>query len=410
MQLITILLTAVAILTFLTGLAVLCGVTKRSRLQGVWFFFSTLGAAIWSIAIAVFLTLPESSSNIAPNLVIGIISGITLTDVALLGYTSWSTNSGKVLTTIFGIGGLIISCLLATNPSLFYNNITFGTDFNQLHVVHGWYFYLLIIYFFTISITYSNALNHSIKRLKNRGAKNGLKIFRTGLSLGGILALIFDLILITSNPGLVWIGPMAVSISIVSFYYSVVKYRILALSGKWMEALSYVILIAIGIVGYVLIFYAVFTAIFHVPNPSPGIILLNIVMATVILCLIPALLEITSMIKSLLPNRQLDIGYITKKLTKLKNTDVDLKELASFLALTLKREYVALDIKEKIYESSPNSRNRFEVIYSTDLKDAKGKTYGQIHLGHPLSHYALDRWDQAQLEMIISLAGIIASK
>lgn len=410
MQLITILLNAVAILTFLTGLAVLCGVTKRSRTQGIWFFFSTLGAAIWSVAIAVFLTLPESSANLAPTLVIGIIAGITLTDVAILGYTSWSSNSGKVTTTLFGIGGLAITCLLATNPSLFYDNITFGPDFNQLHVVHGWYFYLLIVYFFTISLTYSAALSRSIKRLKSPGVKNGLKIFRAALSIDGILALIFDLILITSNPDLVWIGPMAVSVSIVSFYYSVVKYRILALSGRWMRVLSYVVLIAMGVVGYVLIFYLVFTAIFHIPNPSFSILLLNFVMATVLLCLIPALIEVVSMIRSLLPSQQLDIGYITRKLSKLRTSDADYKELASFLALTLRREYVALEINGKVYESAPNSHNHFEISQTSDLKDNKGKACGRILLGHPVSHAISDRWNTIQTDMVINLVGITIAK
>ena len=434
MQLITILLTAVAVLTILTGIAVLCGTTKRSRIQGFWFFLSTIGAALWSLAIAAFFTLPEKSLNLVPGLVVGIISGITLADVALLGYTSWANGkAGKILTLAFGLVGAGIVGLLIANPSLFYLNVTFGTEYNQLHVVHGWYFYLLIAYFTIISVVYSDALGRATKRLKSRGARNGLTIFRAGLSIGGILALIFDLLLITSCPGLVWIGPMAVSISIISFYYSIVKYRILALSGRWMEVLSYVILIALTAVAYMLIFYAVFTAIFRIPNPSSGVLILNLIMTAVVLCAIPALTEVTAMIKSLLPASPIDLGYITKKLNRLNRENVELKELASFLAMTLKFNYVGLFIDGRLYESSParipgadlnkiealkapengiwqdvdDLSERDEVIRVAALVSKDGKVLGQVLLGHQLSRRTLERRDLIEIEMVLKLVAAI---
>ena len=66
MFLITILLYAVAALTILTGISVLCGTTKQSRLKGAWFALAALGTAVWSAAIALFLSLPtllRSSSS-----------------------------------------------------------------------------------------------------------------------------------------------------------------------------------------------------------------------------------------------------------------------------------------------------------------------------------------------------------
>ena len=119
MQLITTLLYAVAALTLLTGFSILLGATKQARAGAVWFFIATVGAAVWSAAIAAFLTLPEEHGTLAPLLVIGIISGITLTDVAMLGYTSWSSKVGKVLTLVFAALGVAVIALVAHTPELF---------------------------------------------------------------------------------------------------------------------------------------------------------------------------------------------------------------------------------------------------------------------------------------------------
>ena len=434
MTLITILLCAVAVLTFLTGVAVLCGVTKQSRASGVWFFLSTLGAAVWTAAIALFFTMPEAWSEYMPWTIIGTIVGITLTDVALIGYTSWGNGlKGKVTTAVFAILGAGVDAMLIVEPELLYTGVTYGTNYNTLHTVHGWYFYLLIVFFFLISIAYSGALAEMTKKVKGRGAKNGLKIFRAGLSVGGILALVFNLLLMTSKPDLIWIGPMAVSISIIAFYYSVVRYRILALSGQWMEILSYVIMIVTGVVLYTLVFYLVFMAIFKVPTPSVGILTLNFIMVAVVMCMIPALQEVTSLIRSLLPTKQVDVGYATRKLNQIAASGVDLKELAGFLAMVLKVNYVGFLINGRTYESQPlrlpvddlaaieklplpkegmwqkvKGATKGEAVERVAMMyNKKGQAFGQVMLGKQAAGQVLDAKDLAQIEMILKLTGII---
>lgn len=434
MQLITILLFAVSALTLLTGASVLFGATKHVRVSGAWFFVATLGAAIWSVAIAKFMTLPESNSALAPLLVVGIISGITLTDVALIGYTSWlSQKHGKLLTLGFAFFGVVLVALLAFNPELFYSDIAFNFDYNQIFVNHGWYFYALIVYFALISVVFTSALAETAKKTKNKGAKTGLQIFRAGLSLGGILALIFDLILITSKPGLVWIGPMAVSISIITFYYSVIKYRILALQGTWMNILSYIILIAAGIIIYTLAFYAVFASIFRISSPSAEILNLNFIMAAIILCLMPAISEVSSMLKTFLPTKTIDVGYVAKKLNHLQKDNIDLKELAGFLAQQLKFDYVGFLIDGHIYGSknltlsaedlhtikklkAPKHGIWQEYDKSTTadaqisrvavLENSKSEPFGQILIGRSSGGHLLMRRDFIEIEMLINLAAI----
>ena len=435
MQLITILLIAVAALTILTGLAILFGTTKQSRGSGIWFFIATLGAATWAVAISAFLSVPESAANILPLIVVGIIAGITLTDVALLGYTSWTTGTGgKLLTVIFGVLGAVIIGVVVIRPELFYSGFTFGKVYNGIELVHTWYFYALIGFFTAISLVYSNFLTKEIKRIKNKGAKTGLRVFQAGLSVGGILALVFDLILLSSHPQFAWIGPMAVSVSIIAFYYSVVKYRIIAISGKWMEVLSYIILIAAGVVVYTLIFYTVFMALFRVPNPSSEILILNFIMVLIVLCLMPALAEISAMIKALLPVKQINVGYIAKKLNLLNKDNVDLKELASFLSTQLKLDYFGFLIHGHVYGSKSVDISADDLVEIEKLKlpdhgvwqklgarrasddliykvavmyDNKGKVIGQALIGRSTTGRTLERRDLVEMEMAIGLSAAI---
>lgn len=435
MFLITILLYAVAALTILTGVSVLCGTTKQSKLKGVWFALATLGTAVWSAAIALFLSLPASNAGFASTVVVGIIAGITLTDVALLGYASWENGrSGKILTAIAALGGIFVVGALALHPELFYSHITFGEGLNTIHTVRTWYFYFIIGYFTLVSVVYTNSITKGAKHIKSRGAKLGLKIFQAGLSLGGILALVFDLLLLTSHPNLVWIGPMAVSLTITIFYYSVVKYRILALTGDSMKLLSYIIVIAIGAIVYILLFYLVFTTIFRVATPSMEILILNLIMVAVVFCLLPAILEITAMIKASLPTKQIDLGYITKRLRRLNKQNVDYKELAGFLAQHLKLDYVGFLINGRLYGSkamtlSAEDSSEYKKLktpksgiwYAFDrarteedeiaqvalLLNAKDEPSGQILLGRPNSRRMLTKRELIELEMVLKLSGVI---
>ncbi len=436
MNLITILLIATAFLTLLTGLSILCGATKTSRSQAVWFFIATLGSAIWSGAIAAFLSLTNANLETIHFIVVSIIFGITLTDVALLGYTCWATEKhGKIITIIFGVIGSVFPILLAINPSFFYSDVTFGQEYNIIHTVKGVYFFSMLVYFTAIFTAYSNFITKYAKRLKNKNAKTGLKIFKTGLGISGILALVFDLILLDIKPQFSWIGPMAISISIITFYYSVIKYKIISVSGKWMEILSYILLIAAGIVLYAVIFYAIFTSIFRVSSPSPEILLLNFIMLVVVLCLMPAISEILSVIKSYLPIKKIDIGYITKKLNLLTKENIDIKELASFLATNLKLEYFGFLIKGKVYGSKnltisqediktieklkPTNKNNIwlelgerresdeQILKIAEMLNEKDFKYGEALIGRPTNGRTFDKKELAEIEMIVKLASII---
>lgn len=436
MQLIVILLYVVSVLTILTGLSVMCGTNRQSRLNTSWFFVATIGTAIWASSIATFLALPENANDFASFLVIGIIFGITLNDIALLGYLGWNQKLGKILTVVFSIFGAGLIGVLIKDHTVFYTSFVLGGEWNQMITVQGWYFVALIVYFTLMAFGYTSFLSATIKKTKNKRAKLGQKAFYVGLLISGISALVFDLILLEKAPNLIWIGPMAVSAALLTFYYSVVRCRSVVMSSSWMKTLSFIILFSFGIAIYVLIFYIVFKALFRVSSPSPQILLLNLIMVIIVFSLLPAIGEVYTFLKSFIATKEIDIGYVTKKMNKITKRTLDLKELSGFLADHLHIEYVGFLINGRLYGSgnldissdelvaiskikSPErgiwqeTKTISDICVRSDIKNiaelynTKGEIFGQIILGHSLSKKNLDTKDLIEIEMVVNLAASI---
>lgn len=258
MQLIRALLVAAATTVVLSGIAVFFGSSRQERKPARYFLISAFGAALWTVAIFVALDMPWASADFVHFIMACTIGSIALCDIGLLAFLSHGYKGGRILTLLFTIGAAILITLLAYDSSLFYSSYDLSHGYVHFSVDRScWYFYALIIYFFLISITFSSYLLRRIEETKNPGLKKGLRVFLAGLSIGGILALVFNLLLLTSLPEFVWIGPLATVISIVSFYFSVAKFGTLNVSSKYMKAMSGVILVGIAVIVYLTAFYVV---------------------------------------------------------------------------------------------------------------------------------------------------------
>ncbi len=428
MQLIRALLIAATVVVILSGISIFFGSHKQEKKSSIYFLISTIGAALWTIAIFIALNMPNASSSFVHITVTCIIGGVTLCDIGLLAFLSWEYKGGKVLTFLFTVFGALLIALLAYDSSLFYSSYDLSQGYVRIFIEHSWYYFAIIAYFFLISITFSSYLLKRIKDTANQSLKTGLKLFYVGLSIGGILALVFDLILITSLPNLIWIGPMATIISMMSFYYSVVKFRTLNISSRWMEIMSYAILIATAAIIYLLAFYIVFTAMFSVPNPSPEILILNGIMAAFLLLLMPALYEFTYFMKASFFSDEIELGYIMKKLDAIDSKHFDPRDTARFLADTLHYENCALILSKHAYatdntrfttdeitdilnlrpaenriwvaESHLPKKDGFHISEIATIKNSKGQEVGRLILGKRISDKALSKKDFAKIEAV----------
>lgn len=438
MQLIRVLLIAAIVVVVLSGISIFFGSRKQEKRNSAYFLIATLGAALWTAAIAVALKMPGASPEFVHATVTCIIAGVTLCDVGLLAFLGWRYKGGKSSTLIFALLGVLLVALLAYDPSLFYNSYDLSQGYVQIFVNYSWYYFTLIAYFFLISITFSGFLKKRIKETTNSNLKTGLKVFYVGLSIGGILALVFDLVLITSLPNLIWIGPMATIISIMSFYYSVVKFRTLNISAKWMKIMSYVILTATAVIIYLLVFYIVFAALFKTPNPSVEVLILNSVMAVFLIIIMPALLELTNFMKASFLSDRIQLGYITKKIDGIKPKDFNPRELAQFLADTLhyeecalilsKHTYVTNDMRfpadeaESIMRLKPTDgsiwvetpektlKNGFCISEVATLKDSNGKEIGRLVFGKRINSKTLQRKELVKVESVVNMVSVLVEE
>lgn len=438
MSLISILLIATAVLTASSGLISLIGSSRVDRGRAAWLLASNVGAVIWALSIGIYLALPVTAEEIAPTVIMGIYTGAMLMSTALLGHMAWQYRWGKFATLFFIAWAVVLAVLILNDTSILYTSFELSNAGNTVHLVNGWYYWIYTI-FFVLNIssflvaTYYHALKAASKR-----AKEGDYILLGGLTISGALSAVFDLILpIMGRYDLIWVGPLSVSISMLAYFYAILKYRIVSVSARWLRVMAYMVIMSAGAAIYMILFYLIFTALFKIPNPSTSILVLNFLMIIIVLLLMPVINEVKASIGSLISVGQVDIAYVIKKLNHLATRNVDLRDLAGFLADHLHFAYIGFVINGRLYGSKSLAMSSQELssithlrqttngvwqvpnktvqktfdelgLYAVaELRNAKGKTFGQLLVGKPLGKATFERRDLLQLEMIINLVATV---
>ncbi len=439
MSLTSILLFATSVLAVLSGFSVFVGASKVDRKRMAWFFAAAVMAALWSVAIALFLALPINAESLAPVLIMVIYIASAIMMVALLGFASWDNTIGKILIICAVLSVIIVSAVVLHDTSVLFAGFTLSNQGNSVTLVNGPVYWLYTFFFILNSIlAWFFILQHS-RRTRIKRVRQGDHILLVGLMITGALSMISDLILpLFVRYDLIWIGPLALSATLVTFYYAILRFRVIAISSNWLKALSYVVLLVSGAVIYMLIFYLIFTSLFKIPNPSSSILVLNFLMIVIVLLLMPVINELIASARSMISVGQVDIAYVIKKLNRLATKNVDLRELAGFLADHLHFSYIGFIINGRLYGSKALSLSAEEIMQISKLKaatgasiwqkpnekvqkifdevslssvaelyNAKGKPFGQIVVGKPVGKNDFGRRDLMQLEMIINLVATV---
>jgi len=435
----SILLYATSVLAVFSGFSAFVGAAKTDKKKMAWFFATTIMAAIWTVSIAVFLDLPITASKSAPFWIMSIYVSSALMMVTLLGYASWEYIAGKVLTLLAMVALMIVAMIVVKDMGLLFDGFDLTTQGNTAHLVNGAVYWLYTFYFVLNSVLAWYFIWRRSRRVNSKKVRIGDRTLMVGLVVTGGLAMVSDLILpLFVRYDLIWVGPLALSITLVSFYYAVLKYRIISISSRWLKLLSYAVLLVSGAVIYMLIFYLIFTALFKVPNPSASVLVLNFIMIVIVLLLMPVLNEASASMRSLISVGQVDIAYVIKKLNKIATKNVDIRELAGFLADHLHFAYIGFVVNGRLYSSKPLAVSAEELAQISkmkaasgnsvwqepnkttqkilddlglkavaELRSAKGKAFGQLIVGKPLGKSSFERRDLVQLEMIINLVATV---
>ena len=301
MQLIVILLATVSILTFLSGVIVFFGSKKGDKVRSAWFLLAAIFATIWMSSISFFLIAkPAWIASIDWHVKWTFVSAIII-DVAFLGYISWPTKYGKPITLVFLLAGLVISCLIFTQPQLLYKAVILENTGNKVEMnIAPLYFAYNGFFALIVPAVIIALLQQYIKSRSDR-KRGGDLVIMGSFGLSSALTLAFNLIMpLFGNWNLIWIGPLALAATIIGFYYTILRYRTLNLASIWLKIFSYIVIIASIAIIYMIIFSVIFAALFRGSTPSTEVIILNFIMILIFIALMPAMNELIVFIKSLI--------------------------------------------------------------------------------------------------------------
>ncbi|MBQ3325592.1 hypothetical protein IJG79_00355 [Candidatus Saccharibacteria bacterium] len=431
MQLLIMLLIAVSILTLLSGISVLFGARKGERFQAILFFLVTLFAFGWALAIGIFLSLPESTTPETAQLsAFSMYIPVLFMPLGLACYPIYRYKLGKVIIFLCLVACISLLIFMLIDPNLLYSSITISENTgNAVHLQHNLYNYLYMGYFIITCLIYMIGLWYNARHTKSPNLKKAYNIVLIGFTTTGIIALIFNAILpFLGKYDTVWAGPLAMSFAWVLHYYAILRYRLIDLSGRWLRALSHIIIMSLAAIVYLTIFFIIFIALFKIPSPSSSVILLNVIMIIIVLLLFPVLNEVSAYVRSLASIHDIDLVYLVKKLDLLSKEYINYHELAGFLADHLHFQYVGLLIDDKLYGSQNSKLTTAELnkianikiknneIWATlteetedvlkkhgieavaTLRNAHGQPIGKILIGRPLGNVSFANRDIRSLE------------
>lgn len=437
MSLISILLVTVAILSFTFGLLTLIGASRVDRARSAWFCFATLGSAIWAVSIAIFLGL-ESDVAQVPAVIYGIYITPMFMMVGMLGYSSWRYKSGKILTILDLLFMVILAVLMVYDPSVLYESYEISATGNTVALAGGTFYIVYMIFYFVSDAAFLLYSWHVVRHSRTKHVRNSALLLMIGFAITGVFTLSTDLVLpLFGVYSWIWVGPLFISVTIAVYFYAILKYHMISVASRWLQVATYAVVGLTGVAVYMLLFYTIFTALFKIPNPSASILVLNFLMIVIVLLLIPVINEINAGLRSMIMVGQVDIAYVIKKLNHLATRNVDLRDLAGFLADHLHFAYIGFVINGRLYGSKSLAMSSQELssithlrqtsngvwqvpnktvqktfdelgLYAVaELRNAKGKTFGQLLVGKPLGKAVFERRDLLQLEMIINLVATV---
>lgn len=290
MQLIVILLTTVSVLTFLSGAIVFFGSSKADRIKSAWYFLAAIFATVWMASISFFLVAPPSAIDSIGWHVNWTFASAIFLDAAFLGYGAWQKKYGKLVTLIFCALGLIIGGIIILKPALLYSAVILAHTGNSVVMNIGPLYFAYIGFFALIVPAIIAVFMHQFFKTSSKRKRGGDIVTMGSFGLSSTLVLIFNLILpLLNNWSLIWVGPLALAVTILAVYYTILRYRMLNLNSIWLRVFSYVVIIASIAIVYMIIFSIIFAALFRGSAPSTEVIVLNFIMILIFIALMPAM-------------------------------------------------------------------------------------------------------------------------
>lgn len=301
MQLIVILLTTVSVLTFLSGAIVFFGSSKADRIKSAWYFLAAIFATVWMSSISFFLVAPPSAIDSIGWHVNWTFASALFLDTAFLGYGAWDKKHGKAITLAFALLSIIVGSAILLYPDQLYSAVVLAHTGNSVVMNIDLLYFSYIGFFCAIVPAIIGVYLYQYLKTSSKRKRGGDIVTMASFGLSSTLVLIFNLILpLLNNWSLIWVGPLALAVTILSVYYTILRYKMLNLSSIWLRVFSYVVIIASIAIVYMIIFSVIFAALFRGSMPSTEVIILNFIMILIFIALMPAMTGLMDHIKILI--------------------------------------------------------------------------------------------------------------
>ena len=226
--------------------------SQQRRSPLVFFFFlTTVGAAVWSIGIALFLLTSNPNVMVAAAVLYYIAAALIALSAILIGYSlRYGKVPGDKIMMLLVAPFLVISIPIAVYPGILLESVTVADQNTATLVLVTYVLYGL---YFTIYYSCALLLLYSAYKKTSGRWKTSYAYLLAAFLLSGLIGMWFNLVLpALGDYSLIWAGPLSIFPFMTIVYLAIIRYGLfdLRLALSRMTAYTFsIIAIAIIYVG-----------------------------------------------------------------------------------------------------------------------------------------------------------------
>jgi hypothetical protein len=293
----------VVALTAIVGAAVLTSNrNQKGRSSALSLSVAILGSALWVLFVQLF----RSASDVGQaGIYLQIFSvcallmplGCLLYALSLLKHKALFVGASILATLVsLAVGGLILF-----NADMFCADIIMQDGANYATLVDG---PLTLAFFSTIGIFFLVSFIMILvgaSRSKSVTFRRGLYFLVGGLALSSLLSSTTSIVLpIIGYSELFWVGPLSVSVTMIFSYFITLRFKLFVNSSRFLQKLTYLVVVAVMAMIYTALFFLVFTLIFRGASPSDEILIFHFLMIAIVILLLPAINHLIESVKKII--------------------------------------------------------------------------------------------------------------
>ncbi len=271
------LLLAAALATLLLGFTVLMRQPKSAR--SFTFFLATFFASVWTIGVALFLSVDSDRVLMAVTSSHYVASATAIYCFLLFAYAYSGVKMRFSLIATSIVPLLVFAGIIIFSPSTILDSVTVGVGTGNTADVNTPFYSIYALFFIAYFVWAMMILWRGRKRANNPDKRNRYGYIMLAFSVAGAIGMLFNLVIPGfGNYSLIWIGPLGLFLFSWVLYVAMARYHLFDVRTVVVRILMYVSIVgALGIV-YSLVFYVITTYFLHMGNTSTLFYIINVLL------------------------------------------------------------------------------------------------------------------------------------